>query len=120
MREAVTRARWMALTLIAICVWAPSYPAPLALPGPDARPVLDLKDGVIIPTVPAPSSLVLVRLIDGSPTRDRRVSTVPSLGATGTAECRLRGPTPPERLPRQDDDFLLGLRAAPANAPPLL
>lgn len=120
MREAVTRARWMALTLLVICAEASSYPAPSGLPGPDGRPGLALQDGVLVPTVPTPSSFVVVPSIDGSSTRDRRRSRMPSLGTTGTAEGRLRDPTPPERLPEQDDDFLLGLRAAPANAPPLL
>lgn len=120
MREALTRARWVALTLFVVCVGVPSYPTPSALSGSDAGPDLVLQDGVLAPAVPAPSSLVLVQSMDGSSTRDRRVSRRPWLVTTGTTERRLRGPTPPERFPRQDDDFLLGLRAAPANAPPLL
>lgn len=118
MREAVKRARWMALTLSIICVGALSYPAPSAHIGPDAGPSFVLQDGSTAVVVPTSSWTTTLHAGDkSSPPRVRR-SGGRSVRRPSLAADRVRGPSAPELVPVRSSASLLGLNAAPANAPP--
>lgn len=118
MREAVKRARWMALTLVMVCVGALSYPAPSAHSGPDVGPSFALQDGGTAVVVPTSSWTVILSAGDASsPPRVRRSGGRAAPRPTSPAH-GVRGPSTPEAEPVRSSGSLLGLDAAPANAPP--
>lgn len=118
MREAVKRARWLALTLFIVCVGALSYPAPSAHSGPDVGPSFALQDGSTAVVVPTSSWTATLFAGDASsPPRARRSGGRASPRVTSPAH-GVRGPSTPEIEPERSSASLLGLHAAPANAPP--
>lgn len=118
MREAVKRARWLALTLFITCVGALSYPAPSDYPASDVESSFALQDGATAVVVPTSSWTATLHVGDtSSPPRSRRsggrMAPRPTSSAYG-----IRGPSVPELEPVRSSASLLGLHAAPANAPP--
>ena len=120
MREAVKRARWLALTLSIACVGAMSYPAPSTHPGTDEESSVLLQDGTLVSALPTPPALLVVPTADTPTQRDRRIPASPAFQDPAPPTCGVRRPTVPAPPAPREADSLLGLRAHPANAPPLL
>lgn len=118
MREAVKRARWMALTLFIVCVGALSYPAPSAHSGPDVGPSFVLQDGSTAVVVPTSSWTATLYAGDTSSSPRARRSGGRTAPWPAWPAHTVRGPSVPEREPVRSSASLLGLHAAPANAPP--
>ncbi len=118
MRETLMRTRGTALALLLIGAGALAFPTPSALPGPDGGARLVLQGGV--PSTAAPTSTWASAAESGdssSPTPERhtgRAGRHPQLRAGAL----LRGPSNPDLLVIRSGAALLGLLAAPANAPP--
>lgn len=118
MSETVRRARGAALALVFIGVGALAFPAPSPHPGPDGGARLVLQD--VVPGTAAPTSTWYSTAESGdssSPPPERhgnRACQRPQLHAGAL----VRGPSDPELMIIRSGAALLGLLAAPANAPP--
>lgn len=118
MSETVRRTRGAALALLFIGAGALAFPAPSAHPGPDGGARLVLQD--VVPGTAAPTYTWHSAAESGdssSPPTQRhagRAGRRPQL----RAEALVRGPSDPELRVIRSGAALLGLLAAPANAPP--
>lgn len=119
MRGPAPRIRWTVLTLLLAGVGAFVYPSPPARDVTGGEAALVLASGTERAALPAPSWTLLpdpstellaprARRTTGTPPRIR----IPLDGAVAGH------PTPGPGLPRRSSASLLGLLAAPANAPP--
>jgi hypothetical protein len=118
MSEAVRRTVGTALALLFIGAGALAFPAPSALSGPDGGERLVLQGGV--PGTAAPTSTWASAAESGgssSPAPERHADRAGRLAALRTGAL-VRGPSDPDLRVIRSGAALLGLLAAPANAPP--
>lgn len=110
--------RWVALAVLALCVGTLFQPLPSAEVPADTGPRLVLQNGASAAALPSSS---LVEAVEGgesttpTPTHRRGAST--TRGHVGPP-ATLRGPSSPAVHRHRSGTALLGLDAAPANAPP--
>ncbi|MEX2470864.1 MAG: hypothetical protein WEA34_01695 [Gemmatimonadota bacterium] len=118
MTEPLRRTRGAALALFFIGAGALAFSAPSALPGPDGGARLVLQDGV--PGTAAPTSTWASAAESGdssSPPPERQGNAAGRRPQLRTGAL-VRGPSDPELMAIRSGAALLGLLAAPANAPP--
>lgn len=119
MREAVKRARWMALTLAAVCVGALSYQASPTPEGPEGQDALVLPEAMLASALPAPAWSVTTVPGVGEPRADRAGRRIALHRARlQPPVARVGEPAASGAPPRTSGGALLGLPATPANAPP--
>jgi hypothetical protein len=119
MREAVMRARWMALTLVTVSVGALSYQASPNPQGPDGQDALVLPEAIFASALPAPAWSVNSVPGVGEPRVDRAGRRIALRQAKlYLPVARLAETAAPDVPPRTSGGALLGLPATPANAPP--
>ena len=118
MRATLIRTRGTALALLLIGAGAFAFPTPSALPGPEGGARLVLQDGV--PGTAAPTSTWANAAESGessSPPPERHAQRAHRL-AQLPAGALVGGPSDPNLPVARSGAALLGLLAAPANAPP--
>src|SRR5690606_24047625 len=117
--DPVRRIRWMGLTLLLAVFGAVSQaipPAPLEHDGSDA---LVLATGTTVQALPAPSWTLLAEAPSDLGQQRHRGPAADRPRPPRIDEDGLSGPMHPNAQLRARAHFLLGLPAAPANAPPI-
>lgn len=117
MRGPGSRPCFMVLTLLTLCVGALSLDAPRP-DGPAGGAQLVLSDARAPSALPAPTWTIAIEVGGSPPPRvARRAAVAPPPQASVTGRAPARG-SDADRPALRSGAFLLGLRAAPANAPP--